>query len=144
MIARLLQKTIPGPKKPTVIIMNAPPNLIVAAYITLAPQGVTIQPMLLLILVVFSLITTAYVYILLGWKLLRMKFNPGFAAYTFPTVIASVGMLKYSVYLGLQGNPLSTFFRTLGIIELIISTVIVLYVAICFLYFLVIKPKIKK
>jgi len=144
MITRLLQKTIPGPKKPTIIIMNAPPNLIVAGYVTLGAMGVVIQPMLLLILVVFSLLTTVYVYIMLGWKLLRTKFNPGFAAYTFPTVIASVGMLKYSVYLGMQGNPLSGSFKTLGIIELIISTIIVLYVAICFLYFLVIKPKIKK
>lgn len=142
MIARLSQRTIPAPKKATAIIMAAPPNLLVVGYITLGPQGVAVQPQLLLILVVFSMITTGYIYVRLA-KLLRSKFNPGFAAFTFPTVISSIAMLKFSAYLGSQGNGLSVFFKTLGVIEFIIATVIVVYVAIGFLYFLVIKPKLK-
>jgi len=145
MIARLAQKTIPEPKKPTIIIMNAPPNLLVAGYMTLSLPPfnyITVEPVLALMLVILSLVTTVYVYIMLFKKLLWMKFNPGFAAYTFPTVIAGVGMLKYGVYLGLQGNPLHILFKELAVIEFIASTIIVLYVAVSFLYFLVIKPKI--
>jgi len=144
MILRLLGRSIPGPKKPSAIIMAAPPNLLVAAYVTLGAQGVTIQPMFILILVGFSILTTLWVYILLGWKLLRIKFNPEFASYTFPTVIGSVAMLKYASYLGMQGNALPTTFNLFGVINFYISTAIVLYVAICFLYFLVIKPRMKK
>ena len=75
MIARLLQRDIPAPKKPTIIIMAAPPNLLVAGYITLGAQGVAVSPILLLILVTLSILTTIWVYVMLAWKLLRTKFN---------------------------------------------------------------------
>ena len=147
MIARLLQRTIPDPKKPTIMIMNAPPNLVLAGYMTMSlpPHSyITVDPVLAIFLVVLSLITTVYIYILLLKKLLWIKFTPAFAAYTFPTGIAAVGMLKYGVYLGLQGNPLHVLFKWIAVIEFIATTAIILYVAICFLYFLVIKPKLKK
>jgi tellurite resistance protein TehA-like permease len=130
--------------------MNAPPNLIVAAIVTLAvpPYSLTIQwldPMFTLFMVVLSLVTTVWVYyLLIGKGYLWKKFNPGFAAFTFPTGIAAVGMLKYGVYLGNVGNPLSMLFKWIGLIQFITSSVIILYVAICFLYFLALKPLIKR
>jgi exfoliative toxin A/B len=151
LVARLLQRTIPEPKKPTNIIMNAPPNLIVAAIVVLGaapPNGygiMSIDPMFTLFMVVLSLVTTVWIYaLLIGKGYLWKKFNPGFAAFTFPTGIAAVGMLKYGVYLGNMGNPLSLLFKWIGLIEFITSSVIILYVAICFVYFLVLKPLIKK
>jgi tellurite resistance protein TehA-like permease len=147
LVARLLQRTIPEPKKPTNIIMNAPPNLLVAGIVTLfaappAGYGITgLDPMFALFMVVLSLITTVWIYaLLIGKGYLWKKFNPGYAAFTFPTGIAAVGMLKYGVYLGLQGNPLHLLFKWIGIIEFIASSVIILYVAVCYLYFLAIKP----
>lgn len=146
--ARLLQRTIPEGKKPTNIIMNAPPNLLVAAIITLAvpPYSIlTIDVMFTLFMVVFSLGTTVWIYyLLIGKGYLWKKFNPGFAAFTFPTGIAAVGMLKYGVYLGNVGNPLSLLFKWIGLIEFVASSVIILYVALSFVYFLVIKPMMKK
>ena len=145
MVARLSQRTIPAPKKPTIIIMAAPPNLLVAGYITLGAYGVVINPMLLLILVGFSILSTVYIYIKLAWKLLWGKFNPGFAAFTFPTVIGGVGMLKYSAWLTGNGfAEIAPFFKYLGVAHFCISTAIVLYVAICFLYYLVIKPNLNR
>jgi exfoliative toxin A/B len=82
--------------------------------------------------------------LLIGKGYLWKKFNPGYAAFTFPTGIAAVGMLKYGVYLGVQGNPLSLLFKWIGVIQFISSSVIILYVAVCFLYFLVIKRLMKR
>ena len=73
-------------------------------------------------------------------KLIRISFNPGCSAYTFPLVIRALGTLKFAGYLSKSANSWTTYVKQFGLIELYIAILVVAYVSLGYL-FLFLKPK---
>lgn len=130
-LVRLKMRDISLPKKPTLAILAAPASLCLAGYLSLPTMN---YPIFIYILVPLSLLMTFVVYFLL-FKLLQMKFNPGFSAYTFPLVISAVAMLKFAGYVTNSGNNWGGFVRVIGLIEYGIASLIVVYVGFRYLHF---------
>lgn len=128
MLHRLIfRDTVAPPARPTIAIMAAPPNLCLAGYLSF-----TAEPNLLLVVVLLGLgILMAVVVYIAFTELLRLPFSPGYAAFTFPTVIAANATFKAAAYfetVGIAPEAIAPL-RTWGLIELLVATAIVAYVA---------------
>ncbi len=124
---------IPDAAKPTIAILAAPASLSLAGYLTIVQE-----PSLLVISILLgiALLMTIIVYCAL-FKLLRLPFSPGFAAFTFPLVIGATALYKLSDLAKTHeltlaiGNQL----RILANIELAIATAMIVYVCFAFAKF---------
>lgn len=128
MLHRLIFRDgVAAPAKPTIAIMAAPPNLCLAGYLSF-----TAEPNLLLTVVLLGLGILMAVVVYIGfWELLRLPFSPGYAAFTFPTVIAANATFKAAAYFeraGVAPDAVAPL-RQWGMVELAIATVVVAYVA---------------
>lgn len=119
---------IPDAAKPTIAILAAPASLSLAGYINIVHV-----PSLLIIAILLgiAILMTLVVYCAL-FKLMRLPFSPGFAAFTFPLVIGATALYKVS---SVAAHYEATFsmsqqLRVLAHIELLVATLVVLYVAI--------------
>ncbi|NRA15446.1 MAG: TDT family transporter [Oceanospirillaceae bacterium] len=134
----LLPSLVDG-AKPSLAILAAPPNLCLAAYLSLVQQ-----PSILLVCILLSLgvLMTAVVYLCLI-KLLTLEFSPAFAAFTFPLVISATAMTKASSYFsqfGLQQSVVSIS-QYLAHAELGIALVMLVYVLCRYVMFYSRLPK---
>lgn len=125
-VYRLLKhKPLPLAAQPTFAIMAAPASLLLAGYMTSFKGAHNFLIYLLLGLSIFM-----YLLVLMKLpKLLSLEFSPAFAAYTFPLVISATALKKTSVILDISLlKQVSTF-------QLILATILVLYVSLNFLKF---------
>ncbi|KKL82505.1 hypothetical protein LCGC14_1984100, partial [marine sediment metagenome] len=129
-IIRLRMGNIPSPNKPTLAILAAPASLCLAGYLSLNSVP---NPLLISILVPLSIIMTIIVYVMF-FKLLRIPFNPGYSAYTYPVAISATAMVKFTGYLKNLGNAWTSSVEVFAIIEVYIAILIVFYVGIRYLY----------
>jgi len=134
---RLGKGTLPAPKKATLAIMAAPASLCLAGYLSLPTLPNTT---FLYILAPLSIVMTFVVYFLM-FKLLKIPFNPGFSAYTFPLVISAVAMLKLAGYLMKSGVSWAGYVKQLGMVELYIATFMVFFVGLKYFAFYLIPTK---
>ena len=107
-------------------VMGAPANLCLAGYLTAFTE---INYYMATSLAYLGVFTTALVYISM-FRVFRIKFFPLYAAYTFPLAIGSTAMIKYTFYLQNINLPNSVvnIWKTIANIELIIASIIILYV----------------
>ncbi|MDQ0417558.1 exfoliative toxin A/B [Croceifilum oryzae] len=120
---------------PLITILCAPGSLLLAAYLAHFDTKSVGFVWTLLIL-------SQALYVSVLWqlpKLLRLSFYPSYSAFTFPLVICATALtntLKYLGYTGILGH-------TFSIIEAIIASAMVIYVAIRYSIFLItqMKPK---
>lgn len=133
-LVRLGKGELPIPKKATLAILAAPASLCLAGYLSLSSVP---HFGFLYVLVPLSVIMTFSVYFLL-FKLLKIPFNPGYSAYTFPLVISAVAMLKLAGYLTKNSISWGFYVKQLAMIELYIATFMVIFVSLKYLelYFL--------
>lgn len=136
-LTRLYKGELPKPKQPTLAIMAAPASLCLAGLLTISK---TPNLIILYILAPLSVIMTLFVYFRM-FKLLKIPFNPGYSAYTFPLVISAVGTLKLAGFLGKSANSWSPYVKQFGLIELYIAVAIVVYVGFRYLHFYLIPTK---
>ncbi|USD59764.1 TDT family transporter [Vibrio sp. SCSIO 43140] len=132
MIYRLIfTHEIPDAAKPTIAIMAAPASLSLAGYLTVTTQP---SPVIIALLFGIGVLMTMVIY-LAFLKLLRLPFSPGYAAFTFPTVISATAQYKLAAWMGTQGAAAEMInqVRTIANIELGIATVVVSYVALRYL-----------
>lgn len=124
----IIHDTIEDARKPTIALLAAPPNLCLAGYLTLVQQP---DPLLTLILLALALLMTTCVYIFLIFRILHLTFIPGFSNLTFPLVISGTAVFKFSVWA--SSHPIfgvySNVFLLVSIIESILATCIVIFVA---------------
>lgn len=122
---------VPNAAKPTIAIMAAPASLSLAGYLT-----VVAEPSLLIVALLFgiSILMTVAIYFSF-WRLLRLQFSPGYAAFTFPMAIGATALYK-------TANLVSSFpgadayvgqLRFLAHVELFIATVVIAYVFILYM-----------
>lgn len=132
MIYRLVfERDIPDPAKPTIAIMAAPASLCLAGYLTVTSQP---APLLVALLASIALLMTVLIYVAF-FSLLRLPFNPGYAAFTFPMVIGATAQYKLATQLTMWGMDTSSIqlIRDLALTELIVATLVVSYVALRYL-----------
>ncbi len=127
MVYRLIFHTeIADAAKPTIAILAAPASLSLAGYLSVEPK-----PSLILVAVLLgvAMLMTFVVYIGL-FRLLRLPFSPGYAAFTFPLVISATALFKAMDLFA--ANPVTTGYagllRRMATGELIVAAFIVAYV----------------
>ncbi|RJX74321.1 C4-dicarboxylate ABC transporter [Vibrio sinensis] len=124
---------IPDAAKPTLAILAAPASLSLAGYLTVTSDP---SPVIIGVLFGIAVLMTAIIY-LAFFKLLRLPFSPGYAAFTFPMVIGSTALYKLAHWMDSIG--VATHYvnqvHWLASFELLVATVVVSYVAIRYLAF---------
>ena len=129
MLYRLIFGTeIPDAAKPTIAILAAPASLSLAGYLTVIESH---SPLIVAILLGIAILMTSVIYVSF-FHLMRLPFSPGYAAFSFPMVIGASALFKTAEWMISIGVPSHyvdqlTF---LADVELIVSTVVVIYVAI--------------
>lgn len=132
MIYRLVfERDIPDQAKPTIAIMAAPASLCLAGYLTVVS---TPSPLLVALLASIAVLMTVMIYVAF-FALLRLPFNPGYAAFTFPMVIGATAQYKLAAKLTQWGMAADSvqLVRYLAQAELWIATLVVGYVALRYL-----------
>ncbi|MFT6899880.1 MAG: exfoliative toxin A/B [Colwellia sp.] len=121
---------IPLEAKPTIAILAAPASLCLAGYLSIIaiPSAIVVT-----LLAGIACLMTLVVYFSF-FHLLRLPFSYGYAAFTFPMVISATALFKMVTWLEtfnintIQIKPIID----LAYLELLIASVIVLYVVICY------------
>jgi tellurite resistance protein TehA-like permease len=124
---------VPDAAKPTLAILAAPASLSLAGYLTVAANP---SPVIIGVLFGIAVLMTAIIY-LAFFKLLRLPFSPGYAAFTFPMVIGSTALFKLASWMesvGIAAEYVQQVHWLAGF-ELIVATVVVGYVAMRYLAF---------
>lgn len=131
----IFSSEIEDASKPTIAVLAAPASLSLVAYLSLEPA-----PSLLLcsLLLGVAVLMTSIIYVAF-FKLLRLPFSPGFAAYTFPMAVGASALYKVSELLGAYPATLeySLQLKTLAVLEMIVATLVVAYVCWRYLIFYV-------
>ncbi|WP_299568719.1 TDT family transporter [uncultured Shewanella sp.] len=134
MIYRLMfTHEVPDAAKPTLAILAAPASLSLAGYLTVTAEP---SPVIIALLFGIAVLMTTIIY-LAFFKLLRLPFSPGYAAFTFPMVIGATALFKMVTWMqsiGMADEYIQQV-RLLAGIELAVATVVVSYVAIRYLNF---------
>ncbi|WKE64787.1 TDT family transporter [Gallaecimonas kandeliae] len=131
MLYRLVfAEAVPQAALPTLAIMAAPASLSLAGYLTLVAEP---SPLLVALLLGIAVLMTSFIY-LAFFRLLRLPFSPGYAAFTFPMVIGATALFKCSALFGHWGQgPVALQLRGLAGLELAVATLVVGYVALRYL-----------
>lgn len=112
--------------RPTLAILAAPASLSLAGYLTVAEK-----PDLLLatLLLGIALLMTLVIYFAF-WNLLRLRFSPGYAAYTFPMAIGATALYRFSdVFASVPEIAEHVgFLRALAHVELSVALIVITYV----------------
>ena len=132
MLYRLIFLTeVPNAAKPTIAIMAAPASLSLAGYLSVVQD-----PNLLIcaVLLGIAILMTFAIYFSF-WKLLRLQFSPGYAAFTFPMAIGATALYKTATLV--ERFPGAEVYvqdlRILAGVELAIATVVIGYVLVLYL-----------
>ncbi|MCG9679389.1 TDT family transporter [Vibrio sp. Isolate24] len=123
----MFTRQVPDAAKPTLAIMAAPASLSLAGYLTVSAQP---SPVIVGLLFGIGVLMTAIIY-LSFFRLLRLPFSPGYAAFTFPMVIGSTALFKLAGWMqqiGVEAHYVDQV-QMLASFELIVATGVVGYVA---------------
>lgn len=122
---------VPELAKPTIAILAAPASLSLAGYLTVAEK-----PSMLLVglLAGIAVLMTLLIYVAF-LHLMRLPFNPGYAAFTFPMVIGATALYKLAHQLHIWGmDPDDIIWVShLALLELLVATLVVGYVSLRYL-----------
>ncbi|KJG07305.1 C4-dicarboxylate ABC transporter [Photobacterium kishitanii] len=129
----MFRDEVPDAAKPTIAIMAAPASLSLAGYLTITA---TPSPVIVAVLGGIAVLMTAVIY-LAFFRLLRLEFSPGYAAFTFPMAIGATALFKTAAWMNNYGFDAHYVAQVHGLamIELYVATIIIGYVAIRYLAF---------
>ena len=121
-------REIAEPAKPTLIILSAPASLLLAGYLSAFPtKNIIILSVLVALSFAFYIIALCYLP-----SLLRLKFTPGYSAFTFPLVISAIAAKMLNGYFKKSYIVLDIVSK----VEEGIAVLIVAWVLVCYLFFL--------
>ncbi len=127
MIYRLVKRPLPEQFRLTEAILLAPPSLCLVSYL-----NVSAEPQMAIVITLYALVFITLLY-LFAYRLpqfLKLKFNPGFAALTFPLAIGLIASMRMSGYLLNNGmETVGEMLRQISGIQLYLTTAIIAYVA---------------
>jgi len=122
-------KGIPEPAVPNIAILSAPPNLLLVGYLT--SYGSSVNDAVVGVLAVLGIISYVAVLAYMPFMLKR-KFYPSYAAFTFPLVISMLSMSMIESFYDLEESIFNVF-QTLSVAIAIIIVVYVLFRYVIFL-----------
>lgn len=129
---RYAKHAIPEPAKPLFCIYAAPMSLSLTGYLACVADK-----SIIMIIVMEILAQALFIAVLTQMpKLLRLKFYPSYAAFTFPFVITAIAFNQTLIYLAKLNIAVPSILSYLVIVETILASAIVLYVFIRYLNFL--------
>ena len=121
-VCRMIKvKLFPEPARPTIAIFTAPMSLCIVGYFNSFQQR---NETLVYIMLSIAVISYLYVTVMMFF-LLRIKFYPTYAAFTFPYVISAIAFRLGNAFLAERGI---TFFAPFAQISVWIAAAMVLYV----------------
>lgn len=117
--------------KPTIAIMAAPASLSLAGYLTVVS---TPDVNIVALLAGIGILMTIVIYMAF-FKLLRLPFSPGYAAFTFPMAIGATALFKTAHWMSQIHLPDSdiTIVQHLAYLELIVASFVIAYVSLRFI-----------
>ena len=121
-------KPFPEPARPTIAIFTAPMSLCVVGYFNAFEQK---NAALVYIMLAIAAISYVYVTVMMV-SLLRIKFYPTYAAFTFPYVISAIAFRLGSGFLAERGI---TFFAPVALVTMWLAVAVVLYVLVRYVLF---------
>ena len=129
----MFRDEVPDGAKPTIAIMAAPASLSLAGYLTITA---TPSPVIVALLGGIAVLMTAVIY-LAFFRLLRLDFSPGYAAFTFPMAIGATALFKTVAWMQSYGFDAHYVAQVHGLatIELYVASIIIGYVSIRYLAF---------
>lgn len=129
-------KDVAEPARPLFCIFTAPLSLCLAGYI----QSVQ-NKSIIFIYVMIAFATILYLYVIFSLKdLLKLKFYPSYAAFTFPFIISAIAAKQTLAFS--TKNSIEVFaLKELVLIETIIATVLACYVLIKYIVLLIPEPE---
>lgn len=132
---------VPDAAKPTIAILAAPASLSLAGYLTVVEE-----PSLLLcaILLGIALLMTLVIYCAF-FRLLRLPFSPGYAAFTFPMAIGATALYKLAHLVNSYegGSEYANQLYWLANAETVIATLVISYVSIRFVHHYLLPKRMK-
>ena len=129
-IIRLIKKpAMMEPLTLTTAIFAAPASLLLVGYLSSFAQQ--LNPTVIYTLLIVAIVKYLFVLVRMT-NMLRVKFYPTYAAFTFPLVISSVAFRQANMYLSAQGFTHLGFFAMLSVI---IAIAIVLYVLVRYIMY---------
>ncbi|WP_418358207.1 TDT family transporter [Shewanella basaltis] len=134
MIYRLMfTEQVPDAAKPTLAILAAPASLSLAGYLTITQQP---SPVIVALLFGIGVLMTSIIY-LSFFKLMRLPFSPGYAAFTFPMVIGATALFKMADWMESVGIATQYIqqINALAEFELLVATAVVAYVCLRYLHY---------
>jgi len=131
-------KAIPEPAVPTITILAAPASLCLAGYMSSFQDK---NMAIVFFLTGLSLIMLLSVLVYMP-KMLKLKFYPSYAAFTFPLVISAIAIKKTAAFFASINNIIPSLNLIVRIEELL-AIAIVLYVLIKYTIFLFIDNEIR-
>ncbi len=121
--------------QPTIAVLAAPASLSMAGYLQFIKE-----PSMLVVLLLFgvAVLMTVIVYIAFT-KLLFLPFSPGYSAFTFPMAIGATALYKVANQLTNWGVDASLVNEVIMLahIELVLASLVILYVSIRFVQFFI-------
>ena len=122
--------TVADAAKPTLAIMAAPASLSLAGYLTVVKEP---NFLLCAVLLGIAILMTVVLYFAF-WNLLRLRFSPGYAAFTFPMAIGATALYKSAA--ALKVFPAAeSYVQTLTYLahfELAVAVLVIAYVFILY------------
>ena len=122
-------KGIPEPAIPNTAILSAPPNLLLVGYLT--SYGSSANDVMIGALAVLGIISYVTVLAYMPFMMKR-KFYPSYAAFTFPLVISMVSMSMIESFYDLQDSVFHAF-RSFSVA---VTVIVVVYVLLRYVIFL--------
>lgn len=126
-------KPIPEPARPTIAIFTAPVSLCLVGYLSAFKQ-----PSISLVYLMFGIAVISYLYVSVNMiSLLRLKFYPTYAAFTFPYVISAIAFKSANEFL--TGDKYAYFSFAVKVSEWL-AILVVVYVLIRYIMFFLSGP----
>ena len=128
----MFRSEVPDAAKPTIAIMAAPASLSLAGYLTVVKEpSMLICAVLLGVALLMTLMTYCAFF-----RLMRLPFSPGYAAFTFPMAIGATALYKMANLLSSypQAAEYAHQLFMMATAEVAVATLVIGYVAVRFIH----------
>ncbi|WP_367298648.1 TDT family transporter [Hafnia alvei] len=128
----MFRDEVPDAAKPTIAIMAAPASLSLAGYLSVVKEP---SMLICAVLLGIALLMTMVIYCAF-FRLMRLPFSPGYAAFTFPMAIGATALYKMANLVSSypQAAEYARQLHMMATVEAVIATLVVGYVSVRFIH----------
>lgn len=125
-------REIPESARPTLVLYAAPAGLLLAGYLESFPVK---DQAILFLLGIWASFMAIYGLVQMARLLVKLPFQPGFSAFTFPFVFSAIAFSTMVTYLSDEGS-VSSWFGPVRAFTILGSTLLVLFVFFQYVWFM--------